>query len=150
MDNKKIDIETLKRKNIHDVPDGYFDELPLRIQSRITDEQESRKPVFISRMQLTWSLTAAIVIFVIGWIVHPTNETDFGSPEQLLAEIESEYLIEYLYEENISTEEILASVDETFLFDEMTEIESESLDGDFSDEELESIYSEMDFSTEIM
>lgn len=150
MDNKKIDIESLKRKNIHDVPDGYFDELPLRIQTRISDEQESQKPVFISRMQLTWSLTAAIVIFVIGWIVYPTNETDFGSPEQLLAEIESEYLIEYLYEENISTEEILASVDETFLLDEMTEIESESLDGDFSDEELESIYSELDFSTEIM
>ncbi|WP_422359013.1 hypothetical protein [Reichenbachiella sp.] len=145
---KKIDIESLERKSIHQVPDGYFDELPLKIQSRITEQQEVSSPIFIPRMQMVWSMTAAIAIFLIGWFFYPQNTKP--STEQLLASIDSEALIEYLYEEDISTDEILAAIDESYILEELETIETEIIDGELSDEDLESIYSELDYSTEIM
>ena len=54
MDNKKINIEGIKRSNIHQVPDGYFDALPLKIQTRIN----ANKPpvhVFTTKMQNNWN-----------------------------------------------------------------------------------------------
>ncbi|MEO9802129.1 MAG: hypothetical protein ABJF04_02725 [Reichenbachiella sp.] len=181
MSKRKIDIESLKKGNVHQIPDGYFDELPLKIQSRIDErisieaikkesihqvpeqyfeelplkiqtkinEQKDTAPVFVGRMQLAWIMTAAMSIFIIGWLFYPTG-TDELTPDQILASIQSEDLIEYLYEENISTEDILASIDEGFLLDEMGALESEMIDDELSDEELESIYLEMDYSTEIM
>lgn len=145
---KKIDIESLERENIHQAPDGYFDELPLKIQSRINEQQEAPSPIFISRMQVVWSMTAVIAIFLIGWFLYPQDNNP--SPEQLLASIDSEDLIEYLYEEDISTDEILAAVNDEYLLDGLETLEMEMIDGDLSNEDLESIYSELDYSTEIM
>lgn len=145
---KKIDIESLKRKNIHQVPDGYFDELPLKIQSRVNEEKEITSPIFISRMQMVWSVTAAMTIFLIGWFFYPQDTT--SSTEQLLASIDSEALIEYLYEEDISTDEILAIIDEDHILGELETLETEIINEELSEEDLESIYSELDYSTEIM
>ena len=149
MKNKKIDIESLERKNIHQVPDGYFDGLPLKIQSRINEEKEISSSVLVSRMQLTWAMTAAVVIFLIGWFIYPQSNEVYTT-DQLLAGIESEDLIEYLYEEDISTDEIIASINEEYLIDELSTIETDMVDSELSDEDLESIYSELDYSTEIM
>ena len=149
MDNKKIDIESMNKSKIHQVPDGYFDELPLKIQTRINSQQEQASPVFISRMQLTWSMTAALLIFLIGWIFYPQS-IEQSNIDQILADIDSEYLIEYLQEEDITTDEILASLDNTYIIEELDAIESETIGNDLSDEELEMIYSEIDYSTEIM
>ncbi|MEP2023575.1 MAG: hypothetical protein ABJH98_07220 [Reichenbachiella sp.] len=144
----KIDIESFDRKNIHQVPDGYFDELPLKIQSRISEQQKAHSPISISRMQIAWSMTAAIAIFFIGWILYPNNNNP--SAEQLLASIDSQDLIEYLYEEDISTDEILASLDESYYLKELNSLETEFIDENLSNEDLESMYSELDYSTEIM
>lgn len=149
MKNKKIDIESIERKNIHQVPDGYFDDLPLKIQSRITQREASTPSVFVFIMRLAGGLTAAAVIFVLGWYNFPTQNNSL-SADEILASIQSEDLIEYLYEENISTEDILASVDEDFLIDEVDYLETEIMSKSLSDEELESIYSEMDYSIELL
>ncbi|WP_420581702.1 hypothetical protein [Reichenbachiella sp.] len=145
---KKIDIESLERNHIHQVPDGYFDELPLKIQSRINEEKRVSTSLFIPKMQVVWSLTAAVAIFLIGWFFYPQDS--HPTTQQLLASIDSEDLIEYLYEEDISTDEILASVNESYLIEDLETLEKEMIDGDLSDDDLESIYSELDYSTEIM
>ncbi|WP_456462275.1 hypothetical protein [Reichenbachiella sp.] len=145
---KKIDIESLERKSIHQVPDGYFEDLPLKIQTRINNQKEPTSPAFITRMQLVWSLSAAIAIFLIGWILYPQDTSP--TAEQLLASIETEDLIDYLYEEDISTDEIIASVDENFFLEELEDLETEMINEDLSNEDLETIYSELDYSTEIM
>ncbi|MEO9967036.1 MAG: hypothetical protein ABJF11_14655 [Reichenbachiella sp.] len=149
MKNKKFDLEDIRKENIHQVPEGYFDELPLKIQSRIAVEQEVSSPLFIPRMQLTHVLTAAIVIFVLGWLFYPMGQGDL-SIDQSLAEIDSADLIEYLFEENVSTEDILAVVDQEYLLDEIGGFEPELFDESLSEEELESIFSEMDDSIEFL
>lgn len=143
-----ISLESVKKENIHQVPDQYFEELPLKIQTKI-NEQKGTSPVFAGRMQLAWMMTAAMIIFIIGWLFYPLGN-DRLTADQILADIQSEDLIEYLYEENISTEDILASIDQDFLLDEMDAIEAEMIDENLSEEELESIYLEMDYSTEIL
>jgi hypothetical protein len=45
----KIDLEGMEKKNIHSVPDGYFDKLPYSIQERIAAH---KKPWF-ERQQLS-------------------------------------------------------------------------------------------------
>lgn len=145
---KKIDIESLERKSPHQVPDGYFDELPLKIQSRIITEKESTRGVYISKMQLVWSMTAAVAIFFLGWLWYPQSNEQLNA-EQLLADINSEDLIEYLYEEDISTDEILATIDQSYLIEEMTDLENDMINEGISEEDLENIYLELDYSTEI-
>lgn len=145
---KKIDIESLDRKNPHQVPDGYFDELPLKIQSRINNQQASSRGIHVIRMQLGWSLTAAVVIFLLGWFWYPDQGVS-PTADDLLAGVDSADLIEYLYEEDISTDEILASIDGSYLIEEINTIESDFIDPELSEEDIESIYSELDYSTEI-
>ncbi|WP_084370616.1 hypothetical protein [Reichenbachiella faecimaris] len=149
MKNKKIDIESLDRKNIHQVPDGYFDGLPLKIQSRINQKNGVSSVFFITRMQMVWSATAVIALFFIGWFWYPQG-TELSTTEQILADLNSEDLIEYLYEEDISTDEIIAAINENYLLDEISLIEDVIIDENLSEEDLESIYSELDYSTEIM
>lgn len=145
---KKIDLESLERKSIHQVPDGYFEELPLKIQTRINEPKRLVSPVFIPKMQLVWSMTAAIAILLIGWLFYP--QSNYPTTEDLLASIDSEDLIDYLYEEDISTDEIVAYIDEAYLLESIETMESEMIDENLSNEDLESIYSELDYSTEIM
>lgn len=149
MKNDKIDIESLKREGIHKVPDGYFDELPLKIQSRINEDSQVSSPLFIPRMQIAWRLTAAALILLIGWFYYPQGEKSMGVDE-MLSDVQSEDLVAYLFEENMNTEEILAMIDEEFILEEIEIDGSQIINESLSNDDLESIYSELDYSTEIM
>ncbi|SMD31925.1 hypothetical protein SAMN04488029_0263 [Reichenbachiella faecimaris] len=98
---------------------------------------------------MVWSATAVIALFFIGWFWYPQG-TELSTTEQILADLNSEDLIEYLYEEDISTDEIIAAINENYLLDEISLIEDVIIDENLSEEDLESIYSELDYSTEIM
>ena len=135
---KKIDIESLERKSPYRVPDGYFEGLPLKIQSRTKEPKKASEGILITRMQIVWSMTAALAIFFIGWLWYPKSAND-PTADQLLANIDSEDLIEYLYEEDISTDEILASVDQVYWIDEMSNNIREIIEQNLSEDELKFI-----------
>ena len=147
MNDDKLKIEGLKKSNIHQVPDGYFDELPLKIQTRINAKKHT-SPVFITKMQWASVLTAAVVIFIIGLIFYP-NSSETNNVDGLLSEIATEDLINYLHEENLSTDEILASIDVDFLLNELSTTEFGIIDENLTEEELESIYTEYDLTIDI-
>ena len=147
MDNKKINIEGTKRSNIHQVPDGYFDALPLKIQTRI-NAKKANEYVFKTRMQWASILTAAVVIFIIGVLFYP-NQNQLNSVDGLLSEIATEDLIEYLHGENLSTDDILASIDADFLIDELSNTEFGIIDENLTDEEIESLATDFDLTIEI-
>ena len=147
MGNKKINIEGIKRSNIHQVPDGYFDALPLKIQTRI-NAKKANEYVFKTRMQWASILTAAVVIFIIGVLFYP-NQNQLNSVDGLLSEIATEDLIEYLHGENLSTDDILASIDADFLIDELSNTEFGIIDENLTDEEIESLATDFDLTIEI-
>lgn len=87
-------------------PDGYFESLPLRIQTRITKKP---KPTSLFIPGLKWATAVAAMVVVLFWFFQP------GSPqnaEGLLAEVSTSDLISYLDETDITTEELIQVISE--------------------------------------
>jgi len=112
-------LEDIPKKDIFNVPEGYFDKLPNTIQARIT----SQKGAF------SWSspwVTAlkyavpAVVLVVAGilWFNKPVQNA-----ETILASIQTEDLVAYLDDSDLTTDDVLESVD--FNADDVDQIENE-------------------------
>ncbi|MDZ7604036.1 MAG: hypothetical protein U5K79_00275 [Cyclobacteriaceae bacterium] len=103
-------LEDINKKNIYSVPDKYFDQLPGRVQARI----EAKKPGEI--FSLNWSLTyklaapalAMVMLVLYFWYDGPANNQ---SAESLLAQVATDDLVAYLATTDITTDEILESID---------------------------------------
>lgn len=118
--NKKgFDLDKMEKKNIFQVPDRYFDELPSVIQSKVVKPSKERRTAVFFR-QLKYAIPVAAVL-VIGFYFGVLNRDGGGSTdtelayewldyESILSEVSADDLADYLSESEISTDEILASV----------------------------------------
>lgn len=127
----KYKLDDIDKKEGFKVPEGYFEDLPMRIQQRVDQEKSVAK----SRRLPSWSLAvAASVVLIIGisWIINLQQV----SAEDLLADISQEDLVAYVSQLEMdeydlanafpdATESI--EFEDTGLFNE-TELEDESLD----------------------
>lgn len=100
MNKKPIRLDEIKKKVPFEVPEGYFDNLPSIIQSRIPPTPE-RNP-WIS---WSWQRSAALVgamslIIILAWISFPTRQGPLGQPP--LSEVSDAAILEYLSDENLS------------------------------------------------
>ena len=86
----KYKLDDIDKKQAFKAPEGYFEDLPMKIQQRITEEprkQSSSTPV--------WALAmAASVVIVVAFIF--LFQDNQPSTESLLADIPQEELIAYL------------------------------------------------------
>ncbi len=104
-------LEDIDKKNIHTVPEDYFEKLPGIIQSRAVESAKVRgsNPVF-TRLKLV--LPAAMVVLVaVYFAVFNNSSIADASPGDLLAEVETEALVAYLASSDITTEEIIENID---------------------------------------
>lgn len=86
----KYKLDDIDKKQAFKVPEGYFEDLPMKIQQRITEEpkkQSSGTPVWALAM------AASVVIAVAFVFLFQNNQP---STESLLADIPQEELIAYL------------------------------------------------------
>ena len=98
-------LEDIPRKNIFEVPDGYFDRLPNAIQERIAEQKVSRWSfVFSNSWKFALPAVAAVVVVFFVWF---KNDPSIVKPEEMLASISSEELVAYLHGSDISLEELL-------------------------------------------
>lgn len=103
------------------MPDGYFDTLPGKIQARISKEKPRYEQAFIFRYKLQYVLPAAVLLaFGIYWFSNTSKATD---AESLLATVQTEELMAYLGESDLTTEDILETVE--FNTTDLEQIESE-------------------------
>jgi hypothetical protein len=102
---KKLD--EIPKKNIFDVPDGYFDQLALKIQSKTETISPLKRTISGWSFALRYALP--VVLLVIGAIIvlKPKAVQD---TEQLLASIPTEHLVAYLHESEISEAELLEAI----------------------------------------
>jgi len=124
------------KKNIYKVPDGYFDELPQIIQTRIAEQNSKANHVWLS-YGLKYALPIVLLIIVFTLSVINFNKPE--TPEELLAEVSTEELILYLEESDITTEELIETVDYESMdleFDNETDIINDS---DINDKEMEQL-----------
>ena len=132
---KKLD--DIPKKNIYEVPDGYFDQLALNIQAR-TELISPVKSVSGWSLALRYALPVVIVVVALVFIFRPKSIQD---TEQLLASIPTEHLVIYLDESDISEQDLL----EIIKFDDSdadslnVRIQDEYLLNDFDESEYKSV-----------
>lgn len=143
----KPDLENIKKDNIFKVPENYFEDLPMKIQSRIAEESKPQTQTsWISQHQLTWSLSAAMIVLVFG-IMYFMGKPVVQSPEEILAQVSTEDMVAYLEDSDLTVYDIVDAVDVNDLID--TEADHwEYLDEDISADELDEIYDDLDYSIE--
>lgn len=108
-------LEDIPKNNIFEVPDGYFDRLPSKIQARI----EKSNPQFHSVSVFSFSLRYAVPVVLLGiatYLFWPKPDAD----HDLLASVSSEQLVAYLNETDMSTEDLLEEA-------KLSEVEADSL-----------------------
>ncbi|MBY0433130.1 MAG: hypothetical protein K2U26_03380 [Cyclobacteriaceae bacterium] len=97
-------LEDIPKKNVFEVPEGYFDRLPGVIQSRIAEEKkQTRWSVYLG-----FSLKYALPVLVIGaGIVFYLSRPAALSAEELLATVDTQQLVAYLDETEVNSDELL-------------------------------------------
>lgn len=134
-ENKDI-WDKLSNKNIHKVPEGYFEDLPQIIQAKAVESAKVKSiPKFV--FQLKYAIPVLLILIVATVMFFNNSEEEGSNVGTLLSEVSTEELIQFLEESEITTDEILAEVD----FTEMElEFEYEDTgildDNDISEDEL--------------
>ncbi len=127
-------LEDISKKDIFTVPDGYFDMLPTIIQTRIANKEgvKDSRPYF--KVALRYGLP--LVIVLMGGIFWLNKSALPSQPESILASVQTEDLIAYLNDSEITTDDLLDVVN--FDVTDLNEIEEEVYqlninDKDFTD-----------------
>lgn len=108
-------LEDIPKENIYQVPEGYFERLPQKVQARI----ESSHPKHLSiRWGMALRLAIPIVAFaavgIFWWQSNRTIEDQLGT-------IELDQLAYYLEDSDFTTEELAETV--IWSTDDLTELE---------------------------
>jgi hypothetical protein len=125
-------LDEIPKKTLFEVPEGYFEKLPGRIQARIS------KPVplvpiaiGIGTVRIAWNRVAvryALPLVMVGAVAALllTSRPDL-SPEDVIASIESEQLVAYLEDTEVNTDELLDAV--TLETEELEQLELDAMTG---------------------
>lgn len=136
----KYTLDDIDKKQGFEVPEGYFEDLPMKIQKRIEEEKKETKPFRLP----SWSLAMAASIVVIVSLVFIFNNNTV-SAEDMLAEIAEEDLVAYIGQLEMDEYDLadafpdeagVIDFEDINMFDGM-DIEDESLDGILEEYNLE-------------
>jgi len=132
-------LEDIPRKNIFEVPDGYFEKLPGIIQSRVTSGEKQSTPAFSLALRFAVPLVLVIAIAAVFWLNQP--ETD-ANPQSILASVQTEDLVAYLSEADFTTDELLDYVE--LDGEDVTRIEESVYEFQLNDPDMEDILNEIE------
>jgi hypothetical protein len=132
-------LEDIPRKNIFEVPDGYFDKLPGIIQSRVASRNKQSWPVFTFSLRLAVSLMLVMAIAAVFWLNQPNADSD---PESILSSVQTEDLVAYLGEADLTTDELLDYV--KLDAEDASQIEGSVYELQLNDHNLEDILNEIE------
>ena len=131
-------LEDIPKKDIFKVPGGYFENLPSVIQSRVTSQKKER--AFLP--SFSYALRYALPVVILGTIGYFWfNPAEPKTAESILATIETEDLVAYLNETDLTTEELLESIQ--LDANDVDQLEDKIYDEELSDEDLEGILDEI-------
>ena len=132
-------LEDIPKKDVFKVPEGYFENLQTIIQSRVAGSNKEKEFFPGFSLALRYALPV-VVLGVIGYFwLGPKAEQK--SAESILATIETEDLVAYLNETDLTTEELLESVQ--LDASDVDELEGEIYGEDLTDQNFEEILDEI-------
>jgi hypothetical protein len=132
-------LEDIPKKDFFTVPDGYFEKLTTTIQARVGDtKKETHQPVFLRSLKYALPVLFMIMAGSFWYLKNgDRNTASYASIEAMLDEIDTDDLVAYLDQSDLTTDEVLESV--SFDIDDLKDIESEVYKLDLSDKDLEEI-----------
>lgn len=136
----QMKLEDLPKKQPFNVPDGYFDDLPQRIQKRISSNERSYVGAWFIRYKLHYALSVIVLVVLAIWWM-PKSETT-SDVESMLATVETEELLNFLDQSELTTEELLQHG--SFSSEDAENIESEVYQIDFEDAMVNDILDEIE------
>lgn len=115
-------LEDIPKEQVFEVPERYFEELPQRIQSRLTGSQQHAARKHLWRYTVRYALPLVLAGVVIFYSYHPS-----ANAESILESVETADLVLYLQQEpGLTAEDIIDNVD--FVQADIEEIEAEAYD----------------------
>jgi len=103
-------LEDINKENIFKIPDQYFEEFPDRLKSRISEESGKDQGKLVSFPLVVKMAVAASIVVLITFGIFQINFKS-KSVDQLLASVPTESLIAYLEESEMSTDELIETMD---------------------------------------
>ena len=104
-------LKEIDRDNIFKAPESYFDELPVRIQSKISSRKRKFFPDLNWSVVLKVSVPLAAILFFALYLGPQKTQNELSEPENLLAQVSADDVIAYLELEDIWTNDIIAQID---------------------------------------
>jgi hypothetical protein len=146
-------LDDLPKKNIYQVPDRYFDQLPGVVMARVREKEAANNPVTIStfwRQPLLRVALASLALVLTFFIIFSTNSNQSNSSqsnsssgsEVLLSSVSEKDAVEYLMtSDRLETQDltILALTDED-MSHEFIQVSQEEILQAVENEDLGEIY----------
>jgi hypothetical protein len=117
-------LEDIPKKEVFNTPEGYFDSLPSRIQSRIQEKEGKRESVFTVRA--AWRFALPVIALLAVGIFWFTMSDDMSNAESILSSVRTEDLMTYLAESDMSTDELIDAAE--FNMEDLDDIEGQTYD----------------------
>ena len=134
---KRITLDSLKKKNIYSVSDDYFRKLPTQIQERVVESDKTGSRQHVISLSLRFALPLLALVLMVTYFGMRINNDDINV-QALLDDIPTEELITYISESDLSTDQLLSMID-------MDELDVDGLVEEnvlFDDDELDLIMDE--------
>lgn len=131
-------LEDIPRKNLFEVPEGYFEKLPLRIQERVSAPVPRFSWASIAVLKYALPLVAILVVGIF-WIAQRPSATI----EEQLSTIQEDQLVAYLNDSDLTTEELTNAV--AWSEEDINELEGKVYEAfDSTENALEELAHELD------
>ena len=136
MEMKKL--EDIPKKNVFEVPDGYFDRLPGIVQARVADAKKEPQWSLYSLSSLKYALPALIIGITVLLFL---NRTESMTTEEMLSSVDTANLVAYLDESELNSDDLLEVV--PLDSNEADAIEDDSMNEiDVNEKDIESLSNE--------
>lgn len=104
---KQIKLEDINpNNNLFKTPEGYFDQLPMRVQAKVAASELPQEAFRLSwswRRTAIWA-TATCVIVALVWVTYPKKQYSLG--EEALSQVSNESIVNYLKESEITHQDL--------------------------------------------
>jgi hypothetical protein len=126
-------LEDIPKKQSFKVPDGYFDDLPMRIQARIQETEKKSSWAWMPAPSFALKFALPVILVGIVSVVVWNNLSSTKDPFAKLDSVPTEQLLAYLESDDITTEEIIENATFTnatinTLYEQDEEVPAEDLD----------------------
>lgn len=140
---KRIKLDDIKHSAPFKTPAGYFDGLAHKIQEKAIEQQKKRGFALIPA-----PVKVAIPAFMIALlaVVFWPSSTPAISAEDMLAEVSTQAIIEYLYESEVTIDELI----ENYEFEELESEEEDSWMEDIDTAELDLLLQDYEITGEYL